>query len=261
VPVGANWDSGGLLTGRPGRLAAVAAAAALVPAVTVAGAGVRARAAVREGRAAAAGVMSTVAGRSAARPRPGRGLFSACGVAFSGGNVYIGDGTAVRRVSPGSDWLTTPAGIGTAGPFGNEGLAVRAALSNACGVAVDHAGNLVIADTNHSRIRVVAASSGTFYGQAMTARDIYTVAGGWHRRVLRRRRPGYQRRTIWPGRGGDRCLRQPGDRRQRQQPDPNGGGLIPGQAPGTPAGWQRVAITPPPRTRKCVNPSAHAPNR
>jgi hypothetical protein len=44
-------------------------------------------------------------------------------------------------------------------------------------LAVDGAGNLVIADAGNSRIRVVAESSGTFYGQAMTTGDIYTVAG------------------------------------------------------------------------------------
>jgi DNA-binding beta-propeller fold protein YncE len=44
-------------------------------------------------------------------------------------------------------------------------------------VAVDGAGNLVLTDTGNSRVRVVAAQTGTFYGQAMTAGDIYTVAG------------------------------------------------------------------------------------
>ena len=43
--------------------------------------------------------------------------------------------------------------------------------------AVDGAGNLVIADGGNNRVRVVAAGTGTFYGQAMTAGDIYTVAG------------------------------------------------------------------------------------
>src|SRR5258706_8040338 len=44
-------------------------------------------------------------------------------------------------------------------------------------MAVDGARNLVIADTGNRRVRVVAARPGTFYGQAMTAGDIYTVAG------------------------------------------------------------------------------------
>jgi len=42
---------------------------------------------------------------------------------------------------------------------------------------VDSAGNLLLADTYDNVIQVVAASSGTFYGQAMTAGHIYTVAG------------------------------------------------------------------------------------
>ena len=35
----------------------------------------------------------------------------------------------------------------------------------------------MIADTGDSLIQVVAGTTGTFYGQAMTAGDIYTVAG------------------------------------------------------------------------------------
>jgi hypothetical protein len=175
--MGANCGTRGLLTGRPGRLIVVAAAA-LVPALAVAGAGVRARAAVRGGGAVAAGVISTVAGGVGGPAKAIHvGLPSACGVAFAAGSLYIGDGTAVRRVSPGSDELTTLAGTGSAAPLGNGGLAVRAALSGACVVAADHAGNLVIADEFNNRVRVVAASSGTFYGRAMTAGHIYTVAG------------------------------------------------------------------------------------
>ena len=46
------------------------------------------------------------------------------------------------------------------------------------GVALDAAANVLIAGFRNDRVRVVAASTGTFYGQAMTAGDIYTVAGG-----------------------------------------------------------------------------------
>src|SRR5262249_17945592 len=61
---------------------------------------------------------------------------------------------------------------------GDGGPATSAGMCFSQGVAADAAGNLLIADTGNSRIRVVAGSSGTFYGQAMTAGDIYTIAGG-----------------------------------------------------------------------------------
>ena len=73
--------------------------------------------------------------------------------------------------------IYTVAGTGTAGFSGDGGPATAAELDNPDGVAVDRAGNLVIGDTYNNRVRVVAATSGTFYGRAMTAGDIYTVAG------------------------------------------------------------------------------------
>jgi hypothetical protein len=73
--------------------------------------------------------------------------------------------------------IYTVAGDGTQGFSGDGGPATKAELWVAYGVAVDGAGNLVIADTGNNRVRVVAARTGTFYGKAMTAGDIYTVAG------------------------------------------------------------------------------------
>ena len=81
------------------------------------------------------------------------------GQAMTAGNIY------------------TVAGTGAAGYSGDGGPAASAELNRPAGVATDAAGNLLIADTGNQRIRVVAASIGTFYGQAMTAGDIYTVAG------------------------------------------------------------------------------------
>jgi hypothetical protein len=43
--------------------------------------------------------------------------------------------------------------------------------------AVDGAGDLAIADSSNNRVRVVAVKSGTFYGVAVTAGDICTIAG------------------------------------------------------------------------------------
>ncbi len=106
-----------------------------------------------------------------------------CGVAFAAGHLLVSDGF-VQKVNARTGWLTTPAGAvrsasrarGEQVPLGDGGPAKLAAAS-ACGTSVDKAGNLVVADHLDRRIRVVAASTGTFYGQPMTAGHIYTVAG------------------------------------------------------------------------------------
>ena len=73
--------------------------------------------------------------------------------------------------------IYTIAGNGTSGDTGNGGLASSAELSFPTGVGVDGHGNVLIADGSNNQIRAVAASTGTFYGQAMTAGHIYTIAG------------------------------------------------------------------------------------
>jgi trimeric autotransporter adhesin len=73
--------------------------------------------------------------------------------------------------------IYTVAGDGSPGFGGDGGPAISAELNLPSGVAVDDSGNLLIADDGNDRVRVVAASTGTFYGQAMTEGDIYTVAG------------------------------------------------------------------------------------
>jgi hypothetical protein len=74
--------------------------------------------------------------------------------------------------------IYTIAGGGSGAPhLGDGGPATSATLAFPEGLTVDPAGNSVIADFADSRVRVVAARTGTFYGHAMTAGDIYTVAG------------------------------------------------------------------------------------
>jgi len=82
------------------------------------------------------------------------------GQAMTAGNIY------------------TIAGNGTTRFSGDGGPATSAGLKFTTGVAVDPAGNVVIGDAGHSRIRVVAESAGSYYGVPMTAGNIYTVAGG-----------------------------------------------------------------------------------
>jgi hypothetical protein len=127
----------------------------------------------------AAGTISTVAGGVGGLARAAQiNLGTAgVGVAFGGGSLYVGVGATVRKVAPATDRLTTAAGTGGAGPLGDGGPAVRASLNGATAVTVDPSGNVLIAETGHERIRVIAASTGTFYGQTMAVGHIYTVAG------------------------------------------------------------------------------------
>ncbi|MGH3399555.1 MAG: hypothetical protein ACRDPO_33200, partial [Streptosporangiaceae bacterium] len=69
------------------------------------------------------------------------------------------------------------AGDGSQGYSGDGGPATAAELSGPAGISVDSAGNVVFADAGNDRVRVVAARAGTFYGQAMPAGEIYTIAG------------------------------------------------------------------------------------
>ncbi len=75
-------------------------------------------------------------------------------------------------------YIYTIAGTGKRGTTGDGGPATRAEVGEPAGVTLDALGNLLIATRNGGRVRVVAAKSGTFYGQAMTAGHVYTIAGG-----------------------------------------------------------------------------------
>jgi uncharacterized protein (TIGR03437 family) len=88
--------------------------------------------------------------------------------ADSTGGLYIADTNnhRVRKVSA-DGVITTVAGTGTPGCSGDGGPATKAQLKSPSGVAVDVAGNLLIADTWNYRIRKVSPDG-----------TITTVAGG-----------------------------------------------------------------------------------
>jgi hypothetical protein len=69
------------------------------------------------------------------------------------------------------------AGTGRYGYSGDGGPATAAIFDFPEGLAVDPAGNVLIADDENNRVRAVAEVNGTFYGIKMTAGDIYTIAG------------------------------------------------------------------------------------
>jgi uncharacterized protein (TIGR03437 family) len=83
------------------------------------------------------------------------------------GNLYIADSTneRIRKISL-NGTITTIAGNGQPGFSGDGGAAVNASLQTPVGVAVDHAGNVYIADGDNNRVRIVSSSGiiSTFAG-------------------------------------------------------------------------------------------------
>ena len=77
----------------------------------------------------------------------------------SAGNLYIGDlsNNRVRKVSGGI--ISTVAGNGTCGFFGDNGPATSAMLCNPQGVAVDSKNNLFIGDYSNARVRKVTTGT------------------------------------------------------------------------------------------------------
>jgi len=123
-----------------------------------------------------AGKITTIAGTGKAGfsgdggPATSAQLSSPHGLAVDGqGNLYIGDehNARIRKVSRGT--ITTIAGMGQHGFYGDGKPATSALLSAPWGVAVDGKGNLLIADTNNHRVRIVrgvARASSAFAGSA-----------------------------------------------------------------------------------------------
>ena len=71
----------------------------------------------------------------------------------------------------------TIAGNGTGGFAGDGGPATSSQLGFPDGVAFDSLGDLAVADESNNRVRFVPARDGVFFGPAMRANHIYTIAG------------------------------------------------------------------------------------
>lgn len=77
-------------------------------------------------------------------------------------NLYILDNgnNRIRKVDAFTGIISTVAGNGTYGFWGDDSIATSASLSGPQGLAIDQIGNLYIADTYNNRIRKVNANSG-----------------------------------------------------------------------------------------------------
>ena len=106
-------------------------------------------------------------------------LAELAGVAVdASGNLYIADpfNHRVRRVDGASGVITTVAGTGTEGFFGDSGLATNASLNLPRSVAVDASGNLFIASID--RVRLVDAATGVITTVAGTGASGFSGDGG-----------------------------------------------------------------------------------
>lgn len=120
------------------------------------------------------GTISTFAGNGAAGfsgdggPATSAKLNHPSGIAIdAAGNMLIADKNnhRIRKVNT-SGVMSTIAGTGIAGYGGDGGLATSAKLNLPAGIAIDAAGNILIADQYNNRIRKIAADG-----------KMYTVAG------------------------------------------------------------------------------------
>ncbi len=100
-------------------------------------------------------------------------------IALSGNDLIASDlvGNVLRGIDMSSGWESTLAGSGYGGFSGDFGPATGAQLDQPAGVAADATGDVFVADQSSARIREIPARDGTYYGIAMKAGDIYTVAG------------------------------------------------------------------------------------
>jgi hypothetical protein len=127
--------------------------------IAVAGAGALLSAGLGVARASAA---SRAVGPAAGTPATQVPMVP-CAIKYGAGNLYVGSGSAVDKVSQQNGTVT--------------GIAPTFAFAQACGVTVDSAGNVLVADG--AMVVAVAAKTGTFYGEKMTKGDVYPIAGGF----------------------------------------------------------------------------------
>ena len=134
------------------------------------------------------GVITTIAGTSAAGfsgdggPATSANLNYPGGMAIdSSGNIFFSDDSnyRVREISP-AGIINTVAGNGTPAYSGDGSPATRASLNGEFGLAIDPSGDLLIADSQNNRIRVVTAASSVvpvFTSSSVTNSASYAIGG------------------------------------------------------------------------------------
>jgi len=131
------------------------------------------------------GLISTVAGTG--EVGPAATSVGALGAQFNGpaglaldqsGNLFIADSGnhVVRELANGN--VTIAAGTGTAGHTGDGGAATAATLATPSGLAIDAAGDLLIADAAAGNVRKIEAGTGIIDVYAGEAKDAGSYTAG-----------------------------------------------------------------------------------
>jgi sugar lactone lactonase YvrE len=119
--------------------------------------------------AAATGLITTIAGNGNQGfsgdngPATAASIDSPTGLALdSANNLYLADthNHRIRRIAAATGLITTLAGTGSLGYFGDNAQAASATLALPHGLTIDAAGNLYLADTDNNRIRRIDAITG-----------------------------------------------------------------------------------------------------
>jgi hypothetical protein len=131
--------------------------------IAVAGAGVLLSAGLGVAGASAADRAPHAAGGTRATSVP----MLPCALKYASGSLYVGSGDAVYKVSQQTGNAT---GI-------VPQLPRFSAFNSVCGVAVDGAGNLLVADG--PQVITIAAKNGAFYGKKMVKGHAYLIATGF----------------------------------------------------------------------------------
>lgn len=123
-------------------------------------------------------VISTVAGGDGGPGLADTLSMFACGLSAGGGQVTVSGLGVVWQIKSTTGWVNPIAGTGISDSKTASGApALQSTLPQSCASATDASGNVLLADAGTNLVRVVAMTTGSFYGTAMTKGDIYTIAG------------------------------------------------------------------------------------
>lgn len=132
------------------------------------------------------GIITTIAGSGASGSAGDGGAATSAQLSGptalaldSAGDLFIADtgNSRIREIAAQTGIISTVAGSATSGFAGDGSAATSAELLSPAGVAVDLSGNLYIADTGNSRIRMVSATTKTITTIAGTASAGYAGDG------------------------------------------------------------------------------------